>query len=179
MEPSLSLQNAVYIAPPPTQGRRGSSHGRKQLPIQTQTQHQELTPPATPHGSQESLAVFDSKRMSFLRAYFPFTPPFNPSETTETITLPLTTGDVILVHSVHTNGWADGTILSNGMRGWLPTNYCEPYEPEEIRNLLNACLGLFEKFRAGGAGSIGDASMVANVVTGVKLLLVSFGFIQR
>lgn len=49
-------------------------------------------------------------------------------------------GDVILVHYIHSNGWADGTLLASGARGWLPTNYCDAYDPEDWRNLLTALL---------------------------------------
>ena len=47
-------------------------------------------------------------------------------------------GDLILVHCVHANGWADGTVLNTSERGWLPTNYCEAYDHPYLRNLLNA-----------------------------------------
>jgi hypothetical protein len=75
---------------------------------------------------------------------------------------------VILVHSIHTNGWADGTMLSSGARGWLPTNYCESYEAIHIRPLLKGCLNLFEQFRAGSANS----NAVTGMVAGVRYLLV-------
>lgn len=41
-----------------------------------------------------------------------------------------------------------------------------------MRTLLKSCLGLFEKFRVGGAEIMSDASMVSGVVAGVKCLLV-------
>src|SRR5690606_2036035 len=56
--------------------------------------HQQLTPPITPNGSQESLPLLPEQKMSFLRAFFPFRPP--PTENPSTVTLPLSTGDVLL-----------------------------------------------------------------------------------
>ena len=52
--------------------------------------------------------------------------------------MPLSHGEVILVHSILGNGWADGTSLDSGERGWLPTNYCQVYDSEQIRTLLKA-----------------------------------------
>lgn len=46
-------------------------------------------------------------------------------------------GDIILVHSMHSDSWADGTILQSGERGWLPTNYCRPYTEPLIGKVLD------------------------------------------
>jgi len=51
-----------------------------------------------------------------------------------------TEGEVFLVRSIHTNGWADATSLVSGASGWLPTNYCNEYSPEEMRALSQALL---------------------------------------
>jgi len=110
----------------------------------------------------------------FLRAFFPFHPTLNT--TSNTVTLPLNIGDIILVHSVHTNGWADGTMLSSGARGWLPTNYCEKYDLEQIRPLLGACLSLFDQCKGGGNHQGGNHGVVTGVVAGVRYLLVGFYF---
>src|SRR3954451_22444822 len=61
---------------------------------------------------------------NFLRASYPFQP--QDQFSSSSVTIPLSAGDIVLVHSIHTNGWADGTKLETGDRGWLPTNYCEP-----------------------------------------------------
>ncbi|KAF8475033.1 ras guanine nucleotide exchange factor domain-containing protein [Kalaharituber pfeilii] len=106
---------------------------------------------------------------NFLRAFFPFHPTLNP--TSNTVTLPLNIGDIILVHSVHTNGWADGTMLSSGARGWLPTNYCEGYDLEQIRPLLRACLSLFDQCKGSGNHQGGNQGVVTGVVAGVRYLL--------
>ena len=75
---------------------------------------------------------------------------------------------------MHTNGWADGTMLSSGARGWLPTNYCEGYDLEQIRPLLRACLSLFDQCKGGGNHQGGNQGVVTGVVAGVRYLLVGF-----
>jgi hypothetical protein len=137
-----------------------------------------MTPPATPNGSQEDLnqqieapqPVFHN----FLRAFYPFHPTYAISDTT--VTLPLNEGDVILVHSIHTNGWADGTLLVSGARGWLPTNYCEAYEPETMRNLLKALLNFWDLLRSGMTSDneiFGNQEFMRGIIAGVRYLLVS------
>ncbi|KAK0116572.1 hypothetical protein ONS96_012429 [Cadophora gregata f. sp. sojae] len=136
----------------------------------------QMTPPATPNGSQEDLnrhmepsqPVFHP----FLRAFYPFHPTYAISDTT--VTLPLNEGDVILVHSIHTNGWADGTLLVSGARGWLPTNYCEAYDPEAMRNLLKALLNFWDLMRSGiisDSEVFGNQEFMRGIIAGVRYLL--------
>ena len=92
-----------------------------------------------------------------------------------TVTLPLNEGDVVLVHSIHTNGWADGTLLATGARGWLPTNYCEAYEPDSMRNLLKALLNFWDLLRSGltNDGEVfGKQEFMRGIIAGVRYLLV-------
>lgn len=149
---------------------RSSSKGAS-----TSSQSQ-MTPPATPNGSQEDLnqqveapqPVFHN----FLRAFYPFHPTYAISDTT--VTLPLNEGDVILVHSIHTNGWADGTLLISGARGWLPTNYCEAYEPDSMRNLLKALLNFWDLLRSGMNTDneiFGNQEFMRGIIAGVRYLL--------
>lgn len=136
----------------------------------------EMTPPQTPNGSQEDLADHNGPPIfhNFLRAFYPFNPTY--AMTDSSITLPLNEGDVVLVHSIHTNGWADGTLLTSGARGWLPTNYCEAYEPDEMRSLLNALLNFWDLLRS---TSVNDSELFRNqefmkgIIAGVRFLLVS------
>lgn len=138
----------------------------------------DMTPPSTPNGAHDEEVL--ERPLSpgpvfhnFLRAFYPF----QPSEilTDSTVTLPLNEGEVVLVHSIHTNGWADGTLLVSGARGWLPTNYCEAYDPEEMRNLLKALLNFWDLMRS---TSVNDAEMFGNqefmkgLIAGVRYLLV-------
>ncbi len=138
--------------------------------------HSQMTPPATPNGSQEDLSqqieaphqVFHN----YLRAFYPFHPIYTVSDTT--VTLPLNRGDVILVHSIHTNGWADGTLLISGARGWLPTNYCEAYGPDPMRTLLKALLNFWDILCSRNASDneeFGDEFM-GGIIAGIRYLLV-------
>lgn len=135
-----------------------------------------MTPPASPNASQEDLhahAVAPPVFHSFLRAFYPFHPSY--ALTDSTVTLPLNEGDIILVHSIHTNGWADGTLLVSGARGWLPTNYCDAYEPEEMRNLLKALLNFWDLLRSATVNDreiFGNQEFMKGIIAGVRYLLV-------
>lgn len=48
--------------------------------------------------------------------------------------------DIAILHSVHTSGWGDATLLSSGIRGWIPTNYFVPYVESQAVPLLAAIL---------------------------------------
>ncbi|KAH9203901.1 ras guanine nucleotide exchange factor domain-containing protein [Leptodontidium sp. 2 PMI_412] len=132
--------------------------------------------PTTPNGSREDLnrhmnppqSVFHS----FLRAFCTFYPTYAMSDTT--VTLPLNEGDIILVHSIHTSGWADGTLLVSGARGWLPTNYCEAYDPESMRNLLKALLNFWDLMQSSSMSNsevFGNQELVRGIIAGVRYLL--------
>lgn len=137
-----------------------------------------ITPPSTPTGSQEEDGNLQSQAphpvfQNFLRAFYPFHP--TPVATDSTVTLPLDEGDVVLVHSIHTNGWADGTLLVSGARGWLPTNYCEAYDPEEMRNLLKALLNFWDLLRCSTTNErdiFGNQEFMKGIIAGVRYLLV-------
>lgn len=135
----------------------------------------QITPPATPNGSQENLNQMEPPPVfhSFLRAFYPFHPEYAISDST--VTLPLNEGDVVLVHSIHTNGWADGTLLVSGARGWLPTNYCEAYDPDSMRNLLKALLNFWDLLRSGLTSDseiFGNQQFMRGIIAGVRYLLV-------
>lgn len=139
----------------------------------------EMTPPLTPQTSRERImeepetprAVFHN----YLRAFYPFHPAGDVSPST--VTLPLDQGDIILVHSVHTNGWADGTLLDSGNRGWLPTNYCEAYDQLPMRPLLKALTDFWDIIRGGCGSSLkdfGNQDLMRGPIAGVRFLLVSW-----
>jgi hypothetical protein len=155
--------------------RSASSHGSN-THLSTGS-HSQITPPATPNGSQENLhQQLDAPQPlfhNFLRAFYPFHPTYAISDST--VTLPLDEGDVVLVHSIHTNGWADGTLLATGARGWLPTNYCEAYEPDSMRNLLKALLNFWDLLRSGLTSDsevFGKQEFMRGIIAGVRYLLV-------
>ncbi|KAI8960895.1 ras GEF [Daldinia sp. FL1419] len=136
----------------------------------------QITPPSTPNNSQEELVPQPTPSNpifhNFLRAFYPFHPTY--AMTDSTVTLPLNEGDVVLIHSIHTNGWADGTLLVSGARGWLPTNYCEAYDPEEMRNLLNALLNFWDLLRSTATNDrdiFGNQEFMKGIIAGVRYLL--------
>ncbi|KAI4191933.1 MAG: hypothetical protein LQ346_004556 [Caloplaca aetnensis] len=136
----------------------------------------QFTPPLTPQGSDEDLpGRKDSSQATFhtyLRAFYSFYPTCDG--TSSTVTLPLNYGDIILVHSVHTSGWADGTLLSSGARGWLPTNYCEAYNNEPARVLLKALTKFWDLAKGSsvhGLEALANQDYVRGLVAGVRCLL--------
>jgi hypothetical protein len=151
--------------------------GSASLSVQSQTH---ITPPTTPNGSRDETSEQLSASPTpppvfhnFLRAFYPFQPTY--AVTDSTVTLPLNEGDVVLVHSIHTNGWADGTLLVTGARGWLPTNYCEAYDPEEMRNLLKALLNFWDLLRSTATNEqdiFGNQEFMKGIIAGVRYLLV-------
>ena len=132
----------------------------------------QMTPPLTPNDTE---AHFEQQYefQSYLRAFYPYHPKYD--DKTSTITLPLNSGDIILVHSVHTNGWADGTLLSSGDRGWLPTNYCEGYDLDPIRPLMRALTVFWDLVKGSNVGGLDvfrNSDYVKGLVAGVRCMLV-------
>ncbi|KAH0368412.1 ras GEF, partial [Aureobasidium melanogenum] len=90
------------------------------------------------------------------------------------ITAPLREGDIVLIHLLHPNGWADGTILSTGTRGWIPNNYCQIYDPQPMRSLLHALTRIWDYLSLGTndeALSEDRQDYVQGLVAGVRRLL--------
>jgi len=141
----------------------------------------QISPPLTPRVSHEALPVRLEREATFhnyLRAFYHFHPASTASSSTHesSVILPLNQGDVILIHSIHPNGWADGTLLSSGSRGWLPTNYCEAYDHDSIRNLLNALTNLWDLVGSGEPEALMvfvREDYVRGIIAGVRYLLVS------
>lgn len=152
-----------------------TSVGKQRVPQQSG----QFTPPLTPQGSDENLQSRNNEPslttfQTYLRAFYAFHPTCD--DNSSTITLPLNYGDIILVHSVHVSGWADGTLLSSGARGWLPTNYCEPYNNEPARVLLRALTKFWDLAKGSsidGLGALANQDYVRGLVAGVRCLLVS------
>lgn len=133
----------------------GQNSSRGSLLTRTRTDSH-ISPPVSPKQSRESLQLrIDEPEATFhnyLRAFHDFHPEISASSTgaeKSSVTVPISQGDVILVHSIHPNGWADGTLLASGARGWLPTNYCEAYDHPSIVNLLNSLTRLWDLVRSG------------------------------
>ncbi len=142
---------------------------------QPHTIHQ-MTPPLTPQDmTQPSISSHKPTRPTFhnyLRAFYPFHP--TASVAPSTVTLPLDAGNIILVHSIHINGWADGTLLDTGARGWLPTNYCEGYEHIPMRPLLKALTDFWDVIRHGNDATLDifrNQDYMRGLIAGVRYLL--------
>lgn len=141
----------------------------------------QITPPATPNGygydDDVTMTEIDYPQPVFhnyLRAVHPFNQPESSME--PAVTMHLNKGDVVLVHSIHTNGWADGTLLLDGDRGWIPTNFCESYEPEEMRSLLRALISFSDLLKSGITADddiFSNQEFIKGIIAGVRLLLVS------
>jgi hypothetical protein len=188
---SMDKHSSAVVAPlnitkSPKKSRAGifghSRQSSRAQSIRSRSQSQsQISPPLTPKTSQEAMArqippqpVFHN----YLRAFYHYNPSTTVSSSTDesSITVAIKQGDVILVHSVHPNGWADGTLLASGARGWLPTNYCEPYDHPAVRNLLNALTHLWDLVREGENGDLlafMKQDYVRGMIAGIRYFLVS------
>lgn len=80
------------------------------------------------------------------------------------------------MHSLHTSGWADGTLL-NGERGWFPSNYCEPHTLGILVPLTDARTSLANVVLY---GKVADYPQVVGVIVSqVRLLLVETNCLTR
>lgn len=171
--PSRSRSRASIYGHTRQSSSRGTHSSRSQS---------HMSPPLTPKTSTEAMSQQQSHPQpvfhNYLRAFYHYSPSSTVSSSTDesSITVAINQGDVILVHSVHPNGWADGTLLASGARGWLPTNYCEPYNHPIIQNLLTALTYLWDLVRDGENGDLVAFSRqdyVRGMIVGVRLFLVS------
>ncbi|KAI7111660.1 hypothetical protein KC324_g19744, partial [Hortaea werneckii] len=140
----------------------------------------QMTPPETPtnsHYAEDSVAE-QARFYNYLRALYHFDPSttFSGGESDDslTTTVVIKPGDIILVHSVHDNGWADGTVLATGERGWLPTNYCEAYDHPYLRDLLNAMTQFWDLLGANEDANLSHfvrQDYIRGLIAGVRYLL--------
>ena len=123
---------------------------------------------------QAEVPSLDHKYLRASHDYQPQQTTISGSSGGISITAPLREGDIVLIHLTHPNGWADGTILSTGTRGWIPTNYCQIYDPRPMRLLLHALIRMWDYL---SLGANDDAlfedrqDYVQGLVAGVRRLL--------
>lgn len=140
-----------------------------------------ITPPGTPL-SQSTDADLPFSNQSLFHNYLRALHPFDPSSESLTgkdddealSTVAIKPGDLVLVHCIHANGWADGTVLNTGVRGWLPTNYCEAYDHPYLRNLLNAMTQFWDLIGAGEDANLSTfirQDYIRGLIAGVRFLL--------
>ncbi|KAF3156486.1 hypothetical protein TWF225_002326 [Orbilia oligospora] len=191
---SRTISSQDQITPPPTPKDGPSREGTPKETSSKRVSSQEESavsvtsngessmdvslPDTRPKSHTSASSKTSSKRISrpteypaFMRAFYHFRPFQNAD--TATVTIALSPGDMIMVHNIHENGWADGTALASGSRGWLPTNFCAAYEVEEMQPLLRASIAVFEECRVASNASFVTASqtVVGDVVNGVRYLL--------
>jgi hypothetical protein len=174
---SNQLQQSMHTHEPSI-AEHSPSHS-VQSPTESGDSQSAMSPPLTPLVGQEQyqdpgVSTFHN----YLRAFHHFHPDatISSSNNESSITVQIDQGDVILVHTIHPNGWADGTLLRSGSRGWLPTNYCEPFDPPELRSLLNSLTNLWDLVRSSEHESLLAFSRhdyVRGMIAGVRLFLVS------
>jgi len=140
-----------------------------------------ITPPGTPTSqSTDADLPFTNQSLfhNYLRALHAFDPSsealagYDDEEALSTVAIK--PGNLILVHCIHANGWADGTVLNTGVRGWLPTNYCEAYDHPYLRNLLNAMTQFWDLIGAGEDANLSTfirQDYIRGLIAGVRFLL--------
>ena len=182
-----STHSSIYVAPlqiskgRPRRKSSSSNHSRRSSPSvsmekrsHVRTRMKSRSPSFTKAPHQRRSQLQQDMFPSYLRAFYPFHPTCD--ETSSTVTLPLEQGDIVLVHSVHTNGWADGTLLSSGARGWLPTNYCEVYDEEPTHVMMKALTKFWDMIKGTSRVNLmvfGDEDFLRGLVAGIRCLLVS------
>ena len=138
-------------------------------------------PPSPPQTPQEQKhATIDPAEEGVLPSYLRATHHFYSASTNAfaadaCVTVSISPGDVILVHSIHSNGWADGTLLLSGNRGWLPTNYCEAFKDESLEKILNSLICFWDLIQGAGEGdfgAFGQEDYVKRMIAGVRCFLV-------
>jgi hypothetical protein len=138
----------------------------------------QMTPPETPmsiHDLHSPQTGQHELFHNYLRAFCQYGPTTRDDKD-EALLMAATIrpGDLILVHSVHKNGWADGTVLTTGERGWLPTNYCENFDHPYLRNLLNAMTQFWDLLGAGEDANLSTfvrQDYIRGLIAGVRYLL--------
>lgn len=172
--PPLNISHSKNPSQNGSFSARTASNNRLFSALKTQLR---MTPPLTPHSSREEMVDRSGQDRSifpnYLRAFYPFHP--DSPISTSTVTLGLDQGDVVLVHSVHTNGWADGTLLDTGARGWLPTNYCEAYDQQLMRPMLRALMDFWDVIRGGSGATLyqfANQDYMRGLIAGARFLLV-------
>lgn len=89
----------------------------------------------------------------------------------------LNEGDVVLVYLIYINGWVDGILLVNGVRGWFFINYCEVYDFDEMRSLLKVLFNFWDMMWVmcgNDSEMFGNQEFMKGIIVGVCYLLVCF-----
>ncbi|KAK5715434.1 Ras guanine nucleotide exchange factor bud5 [Elasticomyces elasticus] len=168
---------------PPEDGDKKESRSRPSIETGISTSlamRVHMTPPETPREQEPPRSLFHN----YLRAFYPFDAATSDlgDEDGLLMTASMKPGDLILIHSIHANGWADGTVLTSGERGWLPTNYCEAYDHPYLRNLLNAMTQFWDLLGANDDANLSAfvrQDYIRGLIAGVRYLLETADCLHR
>ncbi|CAN9408108.1 unnamed protein product [Alternaria alternata] len=142
-------------------GHSRQSSSRGTLSSRSQSQ---ISPPLTPKTSSEAMAQQQQEQQhpqpvfhNYLRAFYHYSPKLYG----------------ILVDRRALHHRRHQPRRPSGARGWLPTNYCEPYDNPIIRNLLTALTYLWDLVRDGENGdrAFSRQDYVKGMIVGVRLFL--------
>ncbi|ORY83088.1 ras guanine nucleotide exchange factor domain-containing protein [Protomyces lactucae-debilis] len=154
---------------------------KKDTPIAAFSSNGSITPPASPRSSSGASSLKSaSARVAcppltvYLRALHPYTA--TPDPNSDAPCLSLQEGSILYVHSVHSSGWADGSLL-DGQRGWFPSNYCEPYILSALQDLSGARTALETAICTDNEAKYGAG--VADLVASVRGILDRAGCLSR
>lgn len=178
---SFCMPNNNYMTHSPRNSRDMADANTSFIARTESAASSHYTPPDTPADDEVDVSTLEYPQIifhNFLRTVYPFQEVASDSS----VTLNLNHGDIVMVHSIHTNGWADGTLLNTGERGWIPTNYCESYNEDLIKNLLQALLRFVSLLQSGPTTDdwmySGTAHM-QGMLAGVRYLLEKSNCLNR
>ena len=121
-----------------------------------------------------SAAVQFPQLPKFLRVLQAFHPTCDSDGSSDM--LPLNPRNLILIHSIGVEGWAEGTLLDSYKRGWFPTACCESYNPEPLQSLLQTLVNFWDIIESSEEGTIAilhGENLENRLRAGSKYLLVN------
>ncbi|KAG5356565.1 Ras guanine nucleotide exchange factor Y [Yarrowia sp. C11] len=153
------------------------------------------TTPASPDGTETTSATITASSANasaaaasemnsmypFLRAVHAFDARSLETHDKDSVCLSFKQTDCILLHGMDVSGWGDATLLHTGERGWVPTNFFQPFQDPEA----NALLVAVQKFATNPKchptknGHTFSQNSVNSVIAGVRALLQACGALTR
>lgn len=117
----------------------------------------------------------------FLRAVHAFDARSLETHDKDSVCLSFKQTDCILLHGMDVSGWGDATLLHTGERGWVPTNFFQPFQDPEANALLVAVqkFATNPKCHPTKSGHTFSQNSVNSVIAGVRALLQACGALTR
>lgn len=161
----------------------------------TTTMTTSAMPPGSPDGTETTSATITASTATasaaatsemnsmypFLRAVHAFDARSLETHDKDSVCLSFKQTDCILLHGMDVSGWGDATLLHTGERGWVPTNFFQPFQDPEA----NALLVAVQKFATNPKchptknGHTFSQNSVNSVIAGVRALLQACGALTR